>query len=632
MVASQGTNKTRLITTGLIAITMSLFTIYSNAIGVVNTILQNSIHLAFALVLVILSTKQSSKYQNWRGIIDVLLIIIAIGAISHLVLAYPRLIAGRSVTSLDIAVGFTFMIVLLEAARRSMGWALPILAITAIAYSYLGPYLPSLFAHKGYSTERLINYLFLTSDGIFGTALGVSATFIAALVLFAGFLSKSGAGQVFIDLALSLFGRTRGGPAIVAVVSSCFMGSISGSAAANVVTSGVFTIPLMKRVGYRSSFAAGVESVSSTGGMIMPPLMGAGAFLMAEYLGIPYAQVALAALVPALLYYISLIISIHLEAGRIGLKRLDSSEIPKFTDVLKEGWITLLPLLLLIYFLLIAKISPITSAMYAIGSILILSLLQKGPRFAWKVLIGGLEEGAKAMPTVATACATAGILVGVFMLTGLGFRLSSILIELSNGNLFALLFLTMIASIILGMGVPATPAYIIIAVLAIPSMIELGVLPMAAHMFAFYFGAMSNITPPVAVAAYAAAGLSGDSPIKVGIEAFRLGLIVFFIPFFFIYGPALLLQDSLSAILLAIPTALLGVFAFCVAIKGWLGRKLNPLIRLLLFIGGLALIKPGLYTDLIGLFLVGTGLGWHYLRKGQEYTEYTELWERITSE
>src|SRR5699024_3290326 len=369
--------------------------------------------------------------------------------------------------------------------------------------------------------------------------------------------------------ALSLVGRTQSGPATVAIFSSSLMGSISGSAAANVMTTGVFTIPLMRRVVYRSHVAGAIESVASTGGQIIPPIMGAAAFVMAQYLGVPYAQIALATIIPALLYYLGIFFSVNAQAGKQGLKRLEHSEIPKLLDVLRRGWITLVPLVILIFLLLVIQLSPILSAMYSIISILILYLLQNGLKATWELLVSSLEAGSKAVTTVAVACGIAGILVGVFMLTGLSYRLSEILIDLSNDNLFLLLVLMMVASMILGMGVPATPAYIIIAVLAIPSAIQLGVTPIAAHMFALYYAALANITPPIAIAACAASSITEDHPMKTAFTAFKVAIVVYLIPFLFVYNPALLLKGTQIEIIYMTVLAFIVIFALSSSFAGW---------------------------------------------------------------
>jgi len=449
------------------------------------------------------------------------------------------------------------------------------------------------------------DYLFLTADGIFGVALGASATFIAALVLFAAFLEKSGAGKVFIDLALALVGKTKSGPATVAIISSAFMGSISGSAAANVMTTGVFTIPLMRRVGYKSHVSGGIESVSSTGGQIMPPIMGAAAFVMAQYLGLPYSQVALAALLPALLYYLGVFVSVHIEASKTDMKKLDESEIPKLRNVLRTGWYNILPLLFLIYLMLVIGFSPILSAMYSILSILLISLFKGGIKETFKLIIDSLESGAKSMATVAAACGIAGILVGVFMLTGLAFRLSDILINLSSGNVILLLIFTMIASMILGMGVPATPAYIIIAVLAVPAGISLGVEPIAAHLFALYFAALANITPPIAIAAFAASSLTEDPPMKTAGAAFLIGISIYFSPFIVVFKPCLILQGTLFEIITAVIIGIIFVTSFNMSLKGWLFVKINWVFRVLLIVGSLLLLHQSIIINLVfGLLLL----------------------------
>jgi len=576
------------------------------------------VHLGFALVLVFMTSKGKKESGLWRQLGNILFIFVVVVAAIYLIREHPALVRGRDLNGWDVAIGAAFTLVLVEAARRTMGLALPILAAIAVAYSYLGPIMPELFAHKGYSTERLIGYLFLTSDGIFGVALGTSATYIAALVLFAAFLDSSGAGALFINLAHGMFGRSKGGPATVAVVASGFIGSISGSAAGNVVTTGTFTIPLMRSVGYKSYFAGAVEAVASTGGMIMPPIMGAGAFLMADYLGVPYATIITAALVPALLYFASVLMLVRLQAEKMNLSVIADENIPRVAGVLRRGWHLLLPLIILIVLIMAVRMSPILAAMYSIASILTITLVTKGPVAAGKVLWSGLEKGSRAVVIVAIACAVAGILVGVFMLTGLGFRLSEIIVHLAGGQLFVLLLFTMIASLILGMGVPATPAYIIIAALAVPALVDLGVMPLSAHLFAFYFGVLSNITPPIAIAAFAAAGLTGDSPLKVGVTAARLGVVSYLVPFLFVYNPALLMQGPLPEALVAAVTALAGVGGFAAGYAGWLRGPLRPWVRVVLIAGGLCMIVPGLISDAIGVITIAAVV---VLRYGRERVE-----------
>ena len=364
------------------------------------------------------------------------------------------------------------------------------------------------------------------------------------------------------------------------------------------MTTGVFTIPLMRRVGYKSHVAGGIESVASTGGQIMPPIMGAAAFVMAQYLGLPYSQVALAALLPALLYYLGIFISVHIEASKTNMKKLNESEIPKVGNVLKTGWYNILPLLFLIFLMLVIGLSPVLSAMYSILSILLISFFKDGVKETYKLIIESLESGAKSMATVAAACGIAGILVGVFMLTGLAFRLSDILINLSSGSVILLLIFTMIASMILGMGVPATPAYIIIAVLAVPAAISLGVDPIAAHLFALYFAALANITPPIAIAAFAASSLTKDPPMKTAGAAFLIGISIYFIPFIFVFKPGLILQGSLIDTVIAMIIGIIFVVAFNMGVKGWLFVKINLVYRVLLLIATALLLHESLIINL----------------------------------
>lgn len=511
-------------------------------------------------------------------------------------------------TQADIVLGFITILIVLEAARRTIGIALPVVAIAALFYAYLGPYMPGLLAHKGYSFRRIFPYQFLTTEGVYGVPLGVSATFVYLFILFGTFLDKTGAGQFFIDLAFAMTGSSQGGPAKAAIVSSGLLGTVSGSSVANVVTTGTFTIPLMKKVGYEPHFAGAVEAASSTGGQIMPPVMGAAAFIMAEVLGVPYIQVAAAAAIPAVLYYISLFAQVHFCAGRLGLKGIPRDELPDLKETLRRGWHLLLPLLVLIV-ILVFGYSPMKAVFWTIVLVVALSFVKPETRITGPKMIETLQEGAQSAVEVAAACACAGIVVGVVTMTGLGLKLAGLIIAWSRGLLALALPLTMLASILLGMALPTTAKYVVLSTLAAPALVRMGVPPMAAHMFILYFGVVADITPPVALAAYAAAGVAGANSMKTGWTALQVGLAAFILPFMFAYSPSLVLIGSIGEIILAFITASVGTVCLAAAIQGWFIGKSNSFERIICLVAALLLIKPGIVTDIIaaiGLSIVIT--------------------------
>jgi TRAP transporter 4TM/12TM fusion protein len=467
--------------------------------------------------------------------------------------------------------------------------------------AYFGYLAPFAIAHEGYSIERIISQMSLATEGIYGVPLGASATFVILFVIFASFLSESGAGQFFLDISMALFGRFRGGPAKVSVMSSSLFGTISGSAVANVMVDGWLTIPLMKKIGFKPHVAGAIEAVTSTGGQIMPPVMGAAAFVMAEILGQPYINICIAAAIPAVLYYVSVYFMIDFEALKLNLRGLPADELPNARKVFASGFIYFIPIAVLIYFMSVQMYTPLRSAVYAMVATVIVSFFKKSTRMGLMKILKTLEKGAKASLEVALACACAGIIVGVFNLTGLGMRLSSMLIELSQGHLPTLLFLTMISSLILGMGMPTTACYIILAVLVAPAMVQMGVKPIAAHMFVFYFGCISAVTPPVALAAYAAAGLAKAPPARTGYAASRFAIAGFILPYMFVYGPELLMIGKLSDIAIAVLTGTIGIYLLAASVQGYLICRANWFERVILFVSALLLIKPGLLTDLLGL-------------------------------
>jgi TRAP transporter 4TM/12TM fusion protein len=515
----------------------------------------------------------------------------------YMVLEHNALVRrAGSATPLDLAAGALAILVVLELARRTTGWGLVTVALLAIAYGMLGPYLPGLLAHRGYSPGRLIEHLYLTTEGIWGVPLGVSADFVYLFVLFGAVLEGAGGGELLIGLASRIAGSTRAGPAKTAAVASALMGSVSGSAVANVVTTGAFTIPLMKRTGFKPHFAAAVEAAASTGGQFMPPVMGAGAFILATWTGIPYVKVALAAAIPAVLYYVALYAAIHFRAGKVGIAAGGEAR----REPLLPQLHLLAPLAVIVGLLALGR-SPMRAAFWGVATAALTLFLGRRTKLDWRKMVDILVFGASGTVQVAAACAAAGIVVGVASLTGLGLRISEFIVTLSGGHLPVALVLTAMGSILLGMGLPTTAAYVVLAALGAPALIQLGVPVLAAHLFIFYFGCISNVTPPVALAAYAAAGIAGAPPLRTAVSAMGLAATGFLVPFMFVYGPALLLAAPAYEIFLAVTTASVGVVALAAAIIGHGRRPLGWWERALLAAAAIGLIKPGLLTDLFGL-------------------------------
>ncbi len=514
----------------------------------------------------------------------------------------------------DVLIGSAFLVLVLEAGRRSVGWSVPLIALIFLLYAFAGPYLPEILAHKGYSLKRLATYLSLSTDGIFSIPLGVSAQFIFLFILYGAILRKSGAGKFFTDLAFGLTGWARGGPAKAAIISSCFFGMISGSSVANTVTTGTFTIPLMKKTGYPPYFAGAVEASASTMGQIMPPIMGAGAFIMAEFLGIPYFKVCLAAAIPATLSFFAIFMQVHYRAVLLGIEGIPKPELPSLKKTLEKGFHHLFSLFLLI-FLLARDYSPERAVFWAIWAAILGSFCRKHSRMSMRELLAAFKEGALGTVEVAAACAVAGIIIGTITVTGLGLKFSSLIMDLSMGYLILALPLTALACLALGMGVPTTASYIIISSLAVPALIHYGVIAIAAHLFIFYYATRADVTPPVALAAYAAAGIAEANPSKTGYTAFWLGMAGYIVPFMFIYGPELLLIGSPWRIFWALITAFLGIIFLAAAVQRCLFLATKWFEVLLFLAGALLLIKPGLSTDLLGFLCGGLALTSQWIRK-----------------
>jgi TRAP transporter 4TM/12TM fusion protein len=590
-----------------IAILFSLFQVYTGLMGVLPAQLQRSIHLTFVFVLVYLLYPSSNKMKKDRfHWIDIVLALMGAGAGLYIALNYKELIyrAGDYMT-LDLIIGGIAILLVLEGARRVVGLPIAIIASVFLLYAKVGPYLPGFLNHRGYSVERIISHMYYTTEGIIGVPLGVAATFIFLFILFGAFLEKTGIGKFFIDLANSVAGFAAGGPAKVAVITSALEGTISGSSVANTVGSGSFTIPLMKSLGYKPEFAAAVEAAASTGGQIMPPVMGAAAFLMAEFIGVPYMDIAKAAIIPALLYFTGIWIMVHFEAKKMGMKGLSKEQLPKLGKVLKERGYLFIPLLGIIYFLVEGS-TPIKAALYGLGLAIAASFIRKDTRISLKGFLEALETGARNALGVSIACACAGIIVGTITLTGLGLKLGNGLVGLSGGNLILTLVFTMISSLILGMGAPTTANYIITSTIAAPAIVMLGVPVLAAHMFTFYFGIIADITPPVALAAFAGSAIAKSDPLKTAITASKLAIAAFIIPYVFVFNPAMLLIDTtpLQVVQIVI-TSILGMVGIGAAMEGYFITHANALERVAFLIGGLLLVDPGAVTDIIGFVILG---------------------------
>ena len=546
--------------------------------------------------------KEKDRIGRWRNI--AMAIISPIPFFYIMVIQDELIVRGGIPNTLDMIMGILAVIVVMEATRSKVGLALPIMVSVLLIYGFFGQSMPSLIEHRGLDIGTMISALYLSEDGIFGIPVAVTAEFIICFIIFGAFLQVTGAGDFLSNLAKATIGGVRGGPAKAAVVGSALMGTISGSAVANVATVGTITIPLMKKVGYRAEVAGGIEATGSCGGQIMPPVMGAAAFIMADFLKVSYAQVAIAAAFPAILYYIALFFMVDLEAAKTGLKGMSKEEIPSIRATMLHSGHLLIPIIALILLLGFIQYSPQKAAFLSIVALLLVSFLRPHTRLNAERTLTALAQGAIGCLEVTVVCACAGIAIGIIMRTGLGFMLTNVLIELSHGSLPVLMVLTMITSTILGMGLPTSACYIIVAVLIAPAMIKLGVLPMAAHMFAFYYATLSAITPPVALAAYAAAGIANAPPMLTGLHASRLGLTGFIVPFMFVYGPEILLIGNITDIVISCIASLVGVYALSVSMMGWVFTKVPIWGRVLCFGAALLLIKPGIITDLIGLSLL----------------------------
>lgn len=590
----------------VIALLFSLFQLFTAYAGAFPDLIQRSIHMAFAIVLGFLMYSATSKSPRSRpSVLDLVSMILGLLVCVYAALNYDRIMMNPGISNRwDLALGIIATILVLEVTRRILNWILPAIGVLTILYAYFGPYFPDALAHRGFSIGYILETLYMSTSGLWGTVTGVSATVVAGFLIFGSILYYTGGGEIFVDLAKAIAGRSYGGPAKVSCISSALFGTISGSAVANVVVDGVFNIPLMKRLKYRPEFAAAVEAAASTGGQLVPPVMGAGAFIMAELTSTPYLKIALAATIPALLYYVGVASSVHFEARKSGLERIPKELIPSFGKTLPKSAPLFVPIALLIY-LLVQGYDPTTSVFWATVASVGLYFITAGgvDRLKERIrnLVSALEAGGKAMILVACLCACAQIVIGMFNLTGLGIRISEAVIGLSAGSKFLGLFFTMIVCIVLGMGLPTTAAYVLAASVTGPALVKLGLAPLAAHLFVFYFAIISAITPPVCAAVFAAAAIAKSNWLPTGWLAVRMGMGGFMAPFLFSYCPPLLLVGSPLDIIWNSLVSALGVMAMAGAAMGYFGGRCKWYESPLLAIGALFLLKPGLITDLIGL-------------------------------
>jgi TRAP transporter 4TM/12TM fusion protein len=583
-----------------IAVAMSLYHMYVAAFGPPEAIIFRGTHLLFALTLVFLLYPTRPGRPGWRAL-DLLLLAAGFGFVLHIFVNYDyfinRIIYIDDLTLADRVYAVIAIVVVLEATRRVIGLALPLTAVAFLVYALA-------FTHV--RLPVLLEQLYLSTEGIFGSTLGVSASYVMLFVLFGAFMEKSGTGQLFMDFALSITGHTAGGPGKVSVISSSLFGTVSGSAVANVMVDGPITIPLMKRTGFRPPFAAAVEAVASTGGQLMPPIMGAAAFVMAEFLAVPYAQVAVWAIIPSLLYYVAVFAAVHFEALRHGLLGVPRSELPRLSRVLIERGNLFVPIFVVLFGLMLGYSAPLCALAGALSCIP-MALLRASTRagIGWRNIVEALIDGAKNTLAVAMACACAGIVIGVVTITGLGIVFTQFVVVLSQNSLILALALTAIAGIVLGMGMPTTPSYIVMVSLLVPAVIKLGASTPAAHMFAFYFAILSAITPPVALAVFAAAGLAKTDLWRAGWEAVRVAAPAYIVPFMFVYEPSLLMMGDWTTIASSILSGILGVVCLAAGLMGYLRSPCRPWERVLLVIAALLLIKPGYISDFVGLAVLG---------------------------
>lgn len=630
------TNRKLVLIVAAIAIAYSLYHLYVT-FNPLPALQARSIHVAVGMALIFLVYPTFKKQDRTKiPIYDWVLFVLSLSTAGYIIYEYNDIVTTRGgiPNNMDIVMAILTVLLVLEGARRITGWILPVLALIFLAYPFFSYnlWVPDMLMTRQFDLGDIFGQLYLKTEGLYSTAISASLQFIFLFILFGAFLAKSGMGQLFNDLAMAIAGSKQGGPAKVAVISSGFMGSINGSAIANVVGTGAFTIPLMKKIGYNKNFAGAVEASASVGGQILPPIMGASAFIMAETTGIAYGTIALAALIPAVLYFLGVIMQVHFRAGKRDLKGIPKADLPETKKVLKEKGHLLLPIVGLV-FMLYTGLPIAQAAFYTIVLTVVVAAIRKSTRMGFKDILEALENGARQSLSVMIACAVVGIIIGVVSLTSFGTVMTSAITAFGAGSLFWTLFLTMLASIVLGMGLPSIPAYIITATMTAPALAEFGIPVLVAHLFVFYFGIFANITPPVALAAFAGAGISGGDPMRTGFNALKLSIAGFIIPYLFVYNPAMLLIETegiatnarefafppaIEVIMITI-TAIIGIIGLSAAAEGYFKTRLNIVTSILLGAGALLLIVPETYTDIIGLVVVLGIFALNYMKERKEH-------------
>lgn len=598
----------------VISVAFCLFQLYSILSGKITAQVVRATHLAFVMALAyLLFPMKKDMPKDKLPWYDVIIAIVGACSWLYISINFDSLVRRAGIyNTTDIIIGIIGILILFEACRRIVGTPILIISLVFIVYALFGAYAPGFLNHRGYSIQRLVSHLYYNTEGIMGTPIGASATFIFLFIFFGALLDKTGIGQFFIDICNAIAGSYDGGPAKVAVLTSAMFGTVSGSSVSNTVGTGSFTIPMMKSLGYRPEFAGAVEASASTGGQLMPPIMGAASFLMAESLGIPYKEVAKAAIIPAILYFTGIFIMVHLEAKKTGLKGLSRDSLPKIGELLMKKGYLVIPLATIIYFFVLGKtaiyaglMGIIAAGLVAVINSIVDIILKRERSFTFNDLIDVFVNGARNIISVAVACAMAGIIIGVITLTGLGLKIGAGLISISGGISILLLMLTMISSIILGMGVPTTANYLITSTIAAGAIIGLGFEPLAAHMFVFYFGIIADVTPPVALAAMAGAAIAKSDPLKTGFEATKLSIGAFIIPYMFIFNPQILMiNTTFIEVIPILITSLIGMFGVSAGLEGYVFRKCNFIERILFIVAGLLSIYPEFYTDIIGIGLI----------------------------
>jgi TRAP transporter 4TM/12TM fusion protein len=601
----------------VLAIGLSLFSLYTAYFGEPQAHLHRSTYFSILLIVTLLThplkRQKWSDPLNWWSIVDGTLIGIVVTVQLYILSDSGGLIQrSASPTPTDVALGSLLIVVVLESSRRAAGWPMTLIAAFFLIQPVISHHLFWIFYGPPSSWSFIVGIQFLTTDGLFGIAAMAMASFIGLFILFGTLLQETGGGQFFLDLAMSVTGRQVGGPAKAAVVASALMGMVSGAATANVVTTGSFTIPLMKRLGYKPEFAGAVEAAASSGGQLMPPIMGVSAFLIAILLGVPYIEVVKAATIPALLYFLSIFLMVHFRSYRKGLRPVSSENIPKIGDVLKGRAHLLVPLVAIVV-ILVQGYTIMMAAFWGIASLFAVTMFKRDTRLSFIKFLAALEKGAHAMVPVGMACASAGIIIGGVFSSGVGINLSTTIIQVAHGHMILALIVTMLAALVLGMGLVTVAVYMTLAAILIPTLIQLGVEPMAAHLFAFYFGVISAITPPVCVAAFAAAGIAGSKPMATGIEACKIGICSYIVPYMFVFGPSLIGIGSAFAVAFSVVSAVVGVTCLAAGVQRWFIGAVTPIQSVILVAAALLLIKPGLVTDTVGFGLAAVVVLWQVL-------------------